>query len=80
MMIFTDALLLSSYLDATLIVAKVGKVSVKVLSELKERFDNIHHPIIGVVMHMIPFKNYSYYHYDEYYYYKEKEYKEKSSS
>lgn len=63
----TDAAILSSITDGTIIVAAAGEVITDMLVRAKEQLDQVSANILGVVLNRVPTKGRSYYNY--YYYY-----------
>lgn len=64
-----DAMVVSTYADTTLLVAKYKKTSMKVLEESKKALDSVGAKIAGVILNQVDPKHSSYY--GNYYYYGE---------
>ncbi|MDF2519789.1 MAG: capsular biosynthesis protein [Clostridia bacterium] len=59
----TDAVVLSSIADGTILVCAAGKTESTVIKTTKQALDKVNANIIGVVMNKVPLKNSKYYSY-----------------
>ena len=69
----TDPVLLSRYVDGTILVIAFGSVPREMAQKAKEQLQNINANILGVVLNRIPTNGHGYYYYYYQQYYGEKE-------
>jgi len=65
----TDASIISTYVDGTILVANSGKVQIEALQHAKELLQKVNANILGVVLNNLDKKASGNYYYYQYYYY-----------